>query len=153
MADVTTLDDIENSQSRRNWLNIIAATLGIGGLGWFLFGDVNARPLDLSIAIDPNIDALSITDGVLEVQIAEDTAGDEWAIMHEYHSDSSDAFVTGRVPEFGGRIEVPIKTRVDQSHLDFPTKRFQFVVYELVRDDERDRVVPMRLSGVEFEIK
>jgi len=153
MSNVTTLDDIENTQSRRSWLKIIASVASVGGLGWFLFGDVNSRPLALSVAIDPNIDDIQITDGIVEVDIAEDTTADEWAIMHEYHTDSTDAFVTGRVPEFGGTVTVPLGDRVRQSGIDFPNNRFQFVVYELVRDNERDRVVPMRLSGVEFEIE
>lgn len=151
MVDVTTLDDIENTKSRRSWLKGLGVLTSITGIGWFLFGDVDARPQALSVAIDPNIDRLEVADGILKVEFAEDTAGDEWAIMHEYHRDSSDAFATGKIPEFGGAVEIPIRSHVSQASVDFPTNRFEIVVYELDLD-ERDRIVPTRLSGVEFEL-
>ena len=152
MGEVLTIDDIESSTSRRAWLRWLVAGGGIGAIGWFLFGDVAARPRAVGVALDPNVDALAFDGDELVVEIAEDTDTDEWAIIHEYHEDSSNAIATGTVPEFGGEIRVPIVDAVAGDASEFPTDRFKFALYHVETDPETGMVDPRPASAVAFEL-
>lgn len=152
MADVVTLDDIDSSRTRRSWLKILAAIVGAGGVGWWLFGDAKSRPRAVSLAIDPNIDAIAWDGQVLHVEIAADTVAEEWAVIHEYHEGPSDAIATGRVPEFGGDVTVNMGAAMAQSGLDFPTRRFEFILYDLTTADDGVSVDIQRDSGVAVEV-
>ena len=149
MADVLTVDDIQGS-TRRSWLKYLAVgAAGVGG-GWWLFGDAETRPTAVSTFIDPNIDGIEWDGDTLLVELAGDTNGDEWAIIHEYHDDASDAIRSGTVPEFGGELRIDMASVIDSSR--FPTPRFEFVLYTISSDDDGLSLDVERESGVAFEL-
>jgi len=152
MADTLTLDDVEGgSTSRRSWLKYLGIAGGVAGGGWFLTGDTALRPLWLTVAIDPNIEAVTIGDDDVRVELAPDVSGDEWVLAHEYHDAETESVASGSVREFGGEVTI------SRSHVDsdrFPTRRFQFVLFSVAEVVEQGvaTVETRRETGIHIEI-
>lgn len=146
MADTVTLDDIESSTSRRRWLRWLAGGGGLASVLWFLFGDVDARPLAWSVALDPNVTALEVSPSELQATITGESDADEWALLHEYH-DLNEAITTGAVPSLGGEVSVSL---ADLTRDRYPTDRFRFQLVSVVEAENGPEII--RESAVEFSL-
>ena len=149
MTDVVTLEDIKQ-QKRRSWLKYLAVGLaGVGG-GWWLFADSQPDTTELSILIDSNIDDITWNENMLIITLSPDVDGDEWVVMHEYHDDPSEAIRSGTVPEFGGDVRVDMESVISSS--EYPTDRFEFVLYSIGTGEDFISMNVERESGIEFEL-
>ncbi|MDB2293693.1 hypothetical protein PM085_15660 [Halorubrum ezzemoulense] len=146
MPDTVTLDDIESSTSRRRWLRWLGGGAGLAGVVWALFGDVDARPLAWSVALDPNVTALNVSPDELQATITGESDADEWALLHEYH-DLDEAIATGAVPSLGGEVSVSL---ADLARDRYPTDRFRFQLVSVVDGENGPEII--RESAVEFSL-
>jgi hypothetical protein len=115
---------------------------------WFLFGDTDLRPLALSVALDPNVTDLSITDDELRLTITGESQADEWLFLHEYQ-EFDEAITTGQMPELGGEVTVPL---AGLDHSQYPTDRFRFEMVSLVEREGQESLDIVRESGIEFSL-
>jgi len=148
MADTVTLDDIQGDSSRRRWLRVLAAGGGLSGLLWFLYGDVDARPLAVSVALTPDIRAFDVTADTLTATIHGDTDADEWVFRHEYQ-ELDEAITAGEVPTLGGEVSVSL-AQIDRDA--YPTDRFQFQLVSIAESDTDGGVDIIREGAIEFSL-
>lgn len=146
MADTVTLDDIESSTSRRRWLRWLGSGGAAAAVAWFLFGDVDARPLAWSVALDPNVTALDVSRDELQATITGESDADEWALLHEYH-ELDEAIATGAVPTLGGEVSISLDGLARDR---YPTDRFRFQLVSIVEGDDGPEII--RESAVEFSL-